>query len=197
MPAVGAAIGPVGVAEIGVGLGVGVLELELEELGVATGVEEEGKGEELLDEMGVLEADDESELLLGVKELLLEELALSDIEVTAGVEVLLEDVSMELLALVAMVLIDKDVDEGALLLGATELSVGDRVLEEVEVEDKTELLLALEVLALVDEIVEVAKLEEDPELDMLEDVVELVTATAMTLAPQTPLLLGVPTPLFK
>jgi len=189
MPAVGAATGPGGVAELGVGVGVGVLELKLDELGVTAGVEEE----ELLDGVGVLEAEDETEVLLGVGGLLLEELTLTDVEVTAGVEELLDVVSAELLALVLVELIDDDMDDDELLLGITELLVDERRLEEAMVE----LLLGLGVLELVDETVEVTNPEEEVELKMLEDVIELLTATAMTLAPQTPLLLGVPTPLFR
>jgi hypothetical protein len=65
------------------------------------------------------------------------------------------------------------------------------------VEDTVELLLELRLLELVNETVEVTKPDKDAELEVLEDVVELLIATAITLAPQTPLLLGVPTPLFK
>jgi hypothetical protein len=65
------------------------------------------------------------------------------------------------------------------------------------VEDTVKLLLELRLLELVNETVEVTKPDKDAELEVLEDVVELLIATAITLAPQTPLLLGVPTPLFK
>lgn len=65
------------------------------------------------------------------------------------------------------------------------------------VEDTVEILLELRLLELVNETVEVTKPDKDAELEVLEDVVELLIATAITLAPQTPLLLGVPTPLFK
>lgn len=65
------------------------------------------------------------------------------------------------------------------------------------VEDTVEILLELRLLELVNETVEVTKPDKDAELEVLEDVVELLIATAMALAPQTPLLLGVPTPLFK
>lgn len=47
-------------------------------------------------------------------------------------------------------------------------------------------------------MVEVRNPEEvENEVEMLEDVDELLTATVMTLAPQTPLLLAGPTPLFR
>jgi hypothetical protein len=121
MPAVGAATGPVGVAELGVGVGVGVIELKIDELGVTAGVEEE----ELLDRTGVLEVDDKTVVLLGVGELLLEELALTDMEVTAGIDELLDDAAAELMALVVIGLIEDDADDDALLLGATELLVDD------------------------------------------------------------------------
>lgn len=68
MPAVGATIGTVEVDELGVAVGVGILEPEPDELDVSMGIEEE----ELLDKSGVLEAGDESDVLLGVGEMLLE-----------------------------------------------------------------------------------------------------------------------------
>ena len=125
------------------------------------------------------------------------ELALTDVEVTAGVEELLGDVLAKLLVLVAVELISDDIDDAILLLGVAELLIDDWMLEEAMVEDKVELPLGLALLGLVDKTVEVTDPEDNTELEMLEDVVELLTTTAMTLAPQTPLLLGVPTPLFR
>jgi hypothetical protein len=193
MPAAGAATGPVGVAELGVGVGVGVFELELDQLGVTTGVEEE----KLLDEIGVLEADDEGEELLGLGELLLEKLALVDVEVTTGVEELPKEASTEPLTSAAVELIGNNVDNDVLILGDAELGDDDWTLKEAIVGDTAELLLGLGVLELVEEIVEVTKPEEEAELGMVGDVVELLTATTMTRAPQTPLSLGVPIPLFR
>ena len=103
----------------------------------------------------------------------------------------------KLLVLVAVELISDDIDDAILLLGVAELLIDDWMLEEAMVEDKVELPLGLALLGLVDKTVEVTDPEDNTELEMLEDVVELLTTTAMTLAPQTPLLLGVPTPLFR
>jgi hypothetical protein len=195
MPAVGAAMGPVGVAEVV----VEELKLELEELGVTTGVEEE-EDEELLDE---------EELLL--KELRLdelEELALAGLEVLTGVEELLNEELLvglldgmlePLLVLVALEveLEDDDDDDELLLIGVTVLLADDEALGDALAVEVLDALLELEALKLVEETVEVTKPEDETEVETLEAVVELLTATAMTLAPQTPLLLGVPTPLFK
>lgn len=118
MPAVAAAVGAVEVDELGVATGVGLLELELDALDVSTGIEEE----ELLDKSGVLEAGDETNVLLGVEEMLLGELPLlTDTELAAGIEELLEDEPAELLALGALVLVDGEV----LLLGVMKLLVDD------------------------------------------------------------------------
>ncbi|KAF3034405.1 Myotubularin- protein 6 [Didymella heteroderae] len=170
MPPVGAAIGPVGVAELGVRIGVGVLELKLDELGVTKAVEEK-KDDELLDEIGVGEADEESRVLLDEKKLLLKELALIDAEVTAGVEELLEDVKVTvdvevLIADGAELLIESDAEllaernneplaeEDAEILAEedVELLMGDEV--ELETDEETEMLAEDEAALLAENEVE-------------------------------------------
>lgn len=72
------------------------------------------------------------------------------------------------------------------------------MLEDALVREAIELVLELDALELVNETVDVKNPEETlDEAEALDDVVEPLTATEMTLAPQTPLLFGVPTALFK
>lgn len=125
MPAVGAAIGLVGVAKVD----VVELELEVDELLVATGAD---RDDELLVEVEVLATVDETAVLLDEEELLLEELASAEVEVPMGVEELadegllmelLEDVLKSVLVLVALELVDDN--DGELLLGVTVLLADD------------------------------------------------------------------------